>query len=540
MRAEQLNADAAGALVAGLVGGGVRDVVVSPGSRNTPLTLAVAGCVDLRAHVVLDERAAAFVALGLARASGRPVALACTSGSAGAHYLPALVEADADRIPLVALTADRPAELQACGAPQTIDQRRLFGRFVRHSRDLGSDQPVAAWRHAAEAALDGALGCPPGPVHLNLAFREPLWTPHVESSAPPPASPRALRGVPRLDDAQIGSISTLVAGARRGVVFCGTGAGPLPELPWPVLAEAASGARGEGSVWAYDALVRAGAPHPDVVIQVGRAPISKPTLAWLSKAARTVRVDPGATRHDPELGGGLLVAAESYETLARVRLPNPEPQLWAAAQRRVAEALAARDEVLWEGAVARALAARLPEGWALHLASSTPIRDVDGFVPRVPRATYASRGANGIDGTFATAAGEALAGGPLALLVGDLASLHDLGGLLAAANLGAPLLAVVVDNGGGGIFDHLPIAAHPDHERLFRTPQRADLGALARGCGATHTQVDDLGGLHQALDAALAAPPARPRVLQVVVDRKTDLAVRRALEDCWKEPAVWP
>ncbi len=552
------NARAGAALVSALATRGVTDVVLSPGSRNTPLVLAASAETRIRTHVVLDERAAAFVALGLSRASGRPVALACTSGSAGAHYLPALVEADRAGVPLVVLTADRPPELHGCGAQQTVDQRRYFGAFVRASRDLCAPLPDAAWAMAAATALDTATRAPAGPVHLNIAYREPVWD--ETATAPAPLPIELARGRRRLDEAALAALADHLTPpeARRGLVFCGTDAcqdaAPIHALArrlgWPLLAGAASGARFGAApgdvVWAYDALVRGGAPTPEVVLQFGRAPVSKPVGGWLADVPRTVRVDVSGVRHDPGHGGGWLVEVDPSQ-LALDLVPHLPPLAdagwrarWAQAQQIAAMVVASQDEVLWEGAVARALTAELPDGHALHVASSMPFRDVDAFVPSSSRAlrVFSSRGANGIDGTLATAAGEALAAGPLALLVGDLAFLHDVGGLLAAAELGADLTVVVVDNGGGGIFEHLPVAAHAAaFERCFLTPQRARLADLCAAVGASHARVDSVGALRDALSSALRRP--RLDVVQVVVDRarnvalhhETNAAVKAALDE---------
>ena len=622
------NARGARVLVEGLVRGGVADVVLSPGSRNTPLVLASLEQPGLRVHVVLDERVAGFVALGLSRAARRPVALACTSGSAGAHYLPAVVEADRSAVPLVLLTADRPPELHGCGAPQTVDQRRLFGTFVRAARDLVGPLPNDAWALAAAGALEAALGAGGGPVHLNVAFREPLWAPGLALGAPraatlgglsaqpetavgrlpgqpetavgrlpgqsavavgaPPAlvrgasaaaslapfegvgaPPTALRGVARLAAGSLAALADRLSSISRGVLFCGTdsrlsaaGAAALADrLGWPLLAEAASGVRfGSGSrrvVWAYDALVRAGAPAPDLVLQFGRAPISKPVATWLAEAP-TVRVDEGAVRHDPRRSGGVLVVAEA-DGFARdlvatlgVDAGGAERErwcrAWAVAQADVEALVERHDDRLWEGAVARAVVRGLPTRAGLHLGSSMPIRDVDAFVPGVASdpadalRVFANRGANGIDGAIATAAGEALVVGRVVLLCGDLTFLHDVGGLLAAAELGADLTVVVVDNGGGGIFDFLPIAGHPTaFERCFTTPQSARIDALAAAARAPYARVQT----PAELPAALAAAGAHPglAVVHVVVDRARNVArhheINAAIRAALQEDSPW-
>ena len=529
------NSAHAGTLIDTLVAGGVAEAVVSPGSRSTPLVMALAArTTAIRVHVVLDERAAGFVALGLARASGRPAALVCTSGSAGAHYLPAIIEASESRVPLLVLTADRPPELHGCGAGQTIDQQRLFGGHVRWFVDVGPPRPDAAplWLRALAAqAVDRATRSPAGPVHLNVPYRKPLWEPG------PPAPAVAPARIVRLDRAagDLGPLPAALAG--RGVIVCGPLPGPVSReratavgeavatlgarLGWPVIAEPTSNARfgHAGAISTADAFLRD--PRvgqrlaPEVVLRVGQAPTSKAVSRWVAQRAdRVVLLDPDAVWHDPDHTATLLVAADVTEVAERVA-PRAHPPSWlaqwSAVDRAAQKAMAQRTDPeapLWEGAVARAAVCALPEGGALHVASSMPIRDLDlagGALSRRVR-VLCSRGANGIDGTIATAAGEAMAWprGPLLALVGDLALRHDLPGLSAAVALGVRLTVVVTDNGGGGIFDLLPIAeAAPERvAKYFTTPQGASLADLVRATGARFTEATTPGA---ALRRAIAA-----------------------------------
>ncbi len=566
-RVARSNTEAAAALVGALVAAGVRHGVVSPGSRNTPLMLALAAAgIEVRA--VLDERVAGFYALGLARASRRPVALACTSGSAGAHYLPALVEARASRVPLVVLTADRPPELHGCGAPQTMDQARLFGVHVKRSRTLAPPQldgpgaALRAWRSAGTDATAEALACPMGPVHLDVQFREPLWMAGVEAAGEPPVERRGLPIVagPRPPaPAALAALRDRLRDTPRGVIICGPDAAPDGETAaairalgaargWPVLAEAASGVRFAGQqtggvLTAYDALLRGPLAEsvPDAVLRFGRTSTSKPLAQWLARVAvgRLITVDPAGERHDPDhlaaqvltgdapsVAAGLLDADAAVDAGWSAR--------WTAADASAAARLdAACATGWWSGAIVRRLVAALPAEAALHAASSMPIRDLDGFARRErPLTVYSSRGTNGIDGTFATALGEARIGGarPLALLIGDLAALHDAGGLLFAGALrdgwAAPVVAVVVDNGGGGIFEYLAVSAHPTRfEQLFLTPQPARFDALCAAAGVDYVAVDDADGLDAALTAGLAAPGIT--VIHARIDRTEDVARHR-------------
>jgi 2-succinyl-5-enolpyruvyl-6-hydroxy-3-cyclohexene-1-carboxylate synthase len=545
-----LNARAATALWAGLTDAGVQHAVVSPGSRNTPVLLAAAARRSLRCHVVHDERAAGFLALGLARASGTPVALSCTSGSAGAHYLPAFMEATAEGVPLVALTADRPPELHRCGANQTVEQGRLLGDFARpFSLGAPFERCEAAWRQAGRRAGREAWDAP---IHLTLAFREPLWTPEAEAEYAPPVSQPGLwsPGPGALPAEASAALLDRLVGAARGAIHCGAGAAEDPAqalairalgraLGWPVLAEAASGVRfveGEpGAVVSHgDAILRgcAGSVEaPDRVLRFGRPPLTRAVAAWLARAERTLLVDPRGRRMDPSHRADGLVQASPAQLAEALlpELPDDGRGAWAARWRQ-AEATAAAvlegecAEGWWEAPIARAVLASSP---VIHLGSSMPVRDVDAFAAADGRArrVFANRGLSGIDGTLATAAGEALAEGAVTVLLGDVSFLHDLTGLLAAATLGAPLTVVVVNNGGGGIFGFLPVAEHPSHfERCFVTPHQARVGPLCAGVGVVHERVND----RHALARALSSPTTGPRVIEAVVDRDENVARHRA------------
>ena len=564
------NARFASRLVQALLRGGAREAVISPGSRNTPLALALLAAPGLRAHVVLDERVAGFVALGLAKASGRPVLLSCTSGSAGAHYLPALVEARALRLPLVALTANRPAELWDNGAPQTIEQRGLFGEQVGWTRQLAAPTPTptpneAAWLRRLVAQ---ALACA-GPVHFDLAFREPLWAPGCEprvAAAPAPAP----RPPARLELAAPPALLS----ARRGLIVVGPeAAAPADEedftrevlalggaLGWPVLADPLARVRWSGAaIGAADTLLRdpelAARLRPDAVLRFGRVPTSKPVQRLLAEVP-CLLVDRHGDWHDPSLGAEQLLVGEASALAAALREVSAERSgsaaaradsagadfaaSWRAADRAARAALgeacraepgllpSAADAALsagasWAGAAVAAVVDASPAGGALHVASSMPIRDLDAFGGAEAAALRVSgnRGANGIDGTLATACGVALARAqPVTVLCGDLAFLHDASGLLAARGLGVTLTIVVLDNGGGGIFHYLPIEAHPAFERLFLTPQPAELEPLAAAAGAAYLRLADLSELR----AALSTPAQGVRVLHLSYERERDLA----------------
>ena len=568
----RLNADLAATLVAGARHGGVHDVVISPGSRSTPLALAFADAANEpggpRLHVFTDERTAGFVALGLARATGVPSALVCTSGSAAAHYLPALIEASEDRVPLLVLTADRPAELHGCGASQTIDQQRLFGVHVRHARDLGSPTAPEALGSIATAvcrALAVARGPVPGPVHLNVPFREPLWAPGITGrpTRPPLAldaeagpGEAAARLAPLVEAVRVAHRPVLVAGPLAPAVLGGPEVArrllaAAARIGCPVLADATAQLRFVATptpaIVAGEALLRAppfvAAHVPDLVLRVGRAPTSRTALTFLAGlpgSTRVLHVDPHGDVHDPAHRAERVVTASPAALASALEgvaaeTPVGSPRAgwaraWSVADATARAALATVcAEGFWEGGIARTIVESLPAGAALQVASSMPVRNVDAFAAAVgaDHPVFANRGAAGIDGMVATAAGLALGrGGRVVLFCGDLALLHDVGSLLSTRGRALPLTIVVVDNGGGGIFGYLPIAEHPTaFERFFLTPPDADFAAIADAAGAAYHATETLSGLR----AALQASEARPGVSLVVcrVDRATDVAKHR-------------
>lgn len=551
----QRNATWSSHLVSALVANGLRHAVVSPGSRNTPLVLALDAALGERNLVVLDERSAGFVALGLARTSGHPVALVCTSGSAAAHYFPAVIEAHYSRIPLIVVTADRPPELHHNGAGQSIEQENLYGAYVRWAANIGApgDGTPRTWGHMAARAVASATGANPGPVHLNAAFREPLWAPGVGYGAPSQDGLTVQQS--RAFGVELEPLRERVAKARRGVIVCGPrSAGPHlasdagfhaavsqlgARLGWPVLADAISGARRDGTITTYDALLRsstfADAARPDLVLRFGQLPASKPLAAWLNNASTTtVLVEPTAGLHDPASVADVLVVADP--TLLCVELAKTasrEADAWLAQWRRADETARrtlgdAMGDGFWEGAIAASVGRMLPESALLHVASSMPVRDLESFATRVPTVT-SNRGANGIDGTIATAVGSALAwSGPTVALLGDLAFVHDVGSLATARALDVSLTLVVIDNRGGGIFDFLPIAAHDQttFARYFSTPQEVDIASAAAAFGFTTTRVGSLPELETAL--ADATKSKGRRIIHAVVDRSRNVARHRA------------
>ena len=534
-------------VAASLADAGVKTCVVSPGSRSTPLVAALAADGRLDLPTIVDERAAAFFALGVARATGVPAAMVCTSGSAAAHYLPAIVEASAAGVPLVAITADRPPELHDCGANQTIDQVKMYGGFVRAARDLGAPAGSAlalrAVRRKVIEAVALARGPAPGPVHLEVPLRKPL-----EPVEPASDDERALARVaaelreqpvvhapPRLvaDDAVLAELAAAIAAEPRGVVI----AGALPasfardavfalcaRAGYPLLAEAASQLRfgprppNVATIDHFDLVLGApalaGAPAPRLIVQLGAEPVA---AAWNGTLAQRWVISDRAW-HDPDGSARAVIVGDPADALARVvaRLePTGDraafPAAWRAVEQRVSgavdRALAASPHS--EGAVLRVAIDAAPAGSFVQIGNSLPIRVVDhtcsggGNARRV----LSQRGAAGIDGLIASAAGATRAGAPVLLVLGDVSFAHDLGGVLAAREASAPLAVLVIDNGGGRIFAGLPVARASlggAFERHWLTPPAIDPAAVAAALGVRAVTAATPAAVGDAVAAALA------------------------------------
>jgi 2-succinyl-5-enolpyruvyl-6-hydroxy-3-cyclohexene-1-carboxylate synthase len=496
---------------------GMRAACTSPGSRCAPLVLTLAREDRLRCYSHIDERCAGFFALGLAKASGLPVALTCTSGTAAAELLPAAVEAFQARVPLLLLTADRPAELRENGAGQAIDQLKLFGDAAKWFFEVGTHDASPGrlrWiRTLACRAFSTALEGRPGVVHLNFPLREPLVTedPLPDDLTGRPDGMPYVRRTPIFATDQT-QLQKLVGAAKRGVVVAGrheradrSAAGSLGEAAaafceatgWPLLADPLSGARrGTAAIAHYDALLReeafAGKQHPELILRVGDLPVSKPLRTWLAGLGDIpqVALDPAGAWQDPAAvlsdslalepvaalrGLAALVSptTETSTTDTRATLSETKPSLtpadsdwlagWRAADERAAEAILGvlGSEDLNEPAIAVELGVLLPAAATLFVASSMPVREIETFWPvrPDPPRVLCNRGANGIDGIVSSAFGAAAdAEGPVVLLIGDVALAHDIGGLLAAKRLDLKLTIVLVDNDGGGIFDFLPLS----------------------------------------------------------------------------------
>ena len=558
---------------------GVAGVCTSPGSRSTPLIMALAREPGLVCTSHVDERSAGFFALGLAKATGRPGVVVCTSGTAAANYLPAVVEAREARVPLIVLTADRPPELRDSGAGQTIDQIGLYGSQASWFVEVGVDTATAetcrwirtlACRSVATALDDG--GGRAGAVHLNWPLREPLIpTESLPADEPggggrPDGRPWVARVPARPDPAAAAaSLARIVEAAERGVLVVGrderahggatpTGSpSPLARAVaafaeasgWPVLADPLSGARvTQRTIAHYDALLRlpafTAAARPDTVLRVGDLPPSGPLRRWLAELdAVQVVIDPEGAWPDPAHVADLSVAADPAPLLTALagRLqPATGPWLgaWRDADTRAAKAVdATLGADLSEPQVSRQLVRHLPGDATIFVAASMPVRDLETFGPArdVPLRILSNRGANGIDGTIATAYGVAAASdGPVVLLLGDVAFAHDLGSLLTARRIGVPLTIVLIDNAGGGIFDFLPIATQEDvYEPHVATPTGLDPAAAATLFGLHHLQVATVPELRAAVEHGITS--AGTTLVHVRTDRADNLALHRAVWD---------
>jgi 2-succinyl-5-enolpyruvyl-6-hydroxy-3-cyclohexene-1-carboxylate synthase len=575
---------------------GMRAACTSPGSRCAPLVLSLARDERLRCFSHIDERCAGFFALGLAKATGLPVAVACTSGTAAAELLAATIEAREARVPLLLLTADRPPELRDTGAGQAIDQLKLYGSAAKWFFEVdvqGAGVEQLRWmRMLACRAYWTTLEGRPGAVHLNFPLREPLV---IEQDLPQEetgregASPYVRRVAAAVaSSADAARLGDRLSRARRGVLVAGRHERGTPlgqaaaafaaAAGWPLLADPLSGARRGGAAIAhYDALLRderfVSSVAPDLVLRVGDLPVSKPLRTWLAglDGSCQVAIDPDGAWQDPAavLRESYAVdAAETLRELARVQgqpggtvLSSEEDWLgvWRSADERAAEAILGvlGDRELCEPAVAAELGVLLPEEATLFVASSMPVRDVETFWPvrADPPRVLCNRGASGIDGTVSSAFGVAAAGGggPVVLLIGDVALAHDIGGLIASRRLALKLTVVLLENGGGGIFDFLPVsragmarehhphagasvAAGPGQAPLediytqhIATPTGLDFAVAAALYGITHERVGNVHELRAALERSLAG--SESSVIEVRGERAANVEVHRQVWD---------
>ena len=570
MDSTNANTALASAFVEELARCGLRHAVLSPGSRSTPLAVALWRQAEIEVTVIVDERSAGFFALGAAQASRAPVAILCTSGTAAANLHPAICEADQSAVPLIVLTADRPPELREIGAGQTIDQLKLYGSSVRWFCEVGThaadDAGLLHYRSTACRAFATARGEPrPGPVHLNLAWREPLAPVPVDAAITASASlalegrgERPLTAVTPIDmepsQFLLDEVARHIAEAEIGVIVAGRQLDPELREPlthlaraagYPILAEPTSQLRcgphdRSHVVTSYDLLLRderfRADTAPDLVLRFGEMPTSKSLRAWLTETGvDQIVVDPLGGWNEPSRRAAALLRADPTELAAgwaaRLGEERPRPALWLDAERAAREAIEAEltglDEPT-EPALQRALGAAYEDGDLVYTASSMPIRDQEAFLPagEADALFLSNRGANGIDGLISSGIGAAHASGrPTTIVTGDLGLLHDLGSLVALREVSTPVRIVVIDNDGGGIFHFLPQEQALDSgefEALLGTPRGVNAEKAAALFDLPHRRIDSL----DQLPAALATGTG---LIEVPVDRQANVDLHRRL-----------
>jgi 2-succinyl-5-enolpyruvyl-6-hydroxy-3-cyclohexene-1-carboxylate synthase len=568
--ASNRNTALASALVEELARCGVRQAALAPGSRSTPLALALWRQPAIEVAVIVDERSACYFALGAAQATGRPAVVLCTSGTAAANLHPAVCEADEAGVPLIVLTADRPPELRGIGAGQAIDQLKLYGSAVRWFCEVGvheaDDAGLLHFRSVACRAYAAARGAPrPGPVHLNLAWRDPLG-PEPRPEDVTATSELALRGrgerpltavapgPPAAEEALLDELAERLSAAPRGLILVGRQPDPGLAAPvvalahgagYPILAEPTSQLRlghhdRDLIVWPYDAIARlAPTPlRPELVVRFGDMPTSKALRQWLASLPelRQVVVDPEFGWNEPTLQAETIVRAEPRSLTAglveRLRGGEEEWRLaWLEAGRAAAGAIQGELGELdgpTEPGVHAALAGLYADGELVYTASSMPIRDQEAFLPAAAKEVrfLCNRGANGIDGLISSGIGAVAASGrPAWVLTGDLGLHHDSNGLAALAHASAPVRVVVLNNGGGGIFEFLPQSGQLDRqefEALLGTPLGLDPARVAALYGLPHVLVERLDQLGEAAGEGTA-------LIEIRTDRLENLELHRRI-----------
>jgi 2-succinyl-5-enolpyruvyl-6-hydroxy-3-cyclohexene-1-carboxylate synthase len=562
-----------GAFVDELAAAGIEHVCLCPGSRSTPLAVMFARHPDIKVWTHLDERSCAYFALGMAKASGRPVVVLCSSGTAAVNFAPAVVEAFHSHVPLVALTADRPQELRDLGSNQTIDQVKLFVPHVKWFAEMllpeASQQALRYVRMAAARSVSTATADAPGPVHLNFPFREPLmpgkveW-PELEQARLSPAV--ASRARPAIE--QVEAVARELRAARRGLIVCGPQADAyFPEAAaalakacgCPLLADPLSGLRSLGDhsniLGAYDNFLRtpwiAASLQPDVVLRFGAPPTSKALATYLQRhsGCSQVQVCPPGVWHDPDLTASRVLEADAAEFCvqllevigaATARGPLTETswlQTWQDLDKVACERVAASlgsGECASEPSAIFDLAEVLPEGATLLAGNSMPVRDLDSFFPAGGRAArlLGNRGVSGIDGVMSTALGaSAVSEGPLVLVLGDLSFYHDMNGLLAVRRFGLSATIVLINNDGGGIFSFLPQHEQErEHfETLFGTPHGLDFSPVAKLYGVDFQRVTTREEYRAALTASFESPGVQ--VIEIETDREENLRLHQRIWD---------
>ncbi|KWW20468.1 2-succinyl-5-enolpyruvyl-6-hydroxy-3-cyclohexene-1-carboxylate synthase [Peribacillus simplex] len=545
---------------------GVKHVVVSPGSRSTPLALLLVEHPEIEIHINVDERSAAFFALGMAKVLKEPVGLLCTSGTAAANFYPAVIEAFYSRVPLIVLTADRPHELRDVGAPQAIDQIHLYGRqvkwFVEMALPENTGEMMRYARTVGARAVAAAAAEPAGPVHLNFPLREPL-IPNLEQAKEfrqNKLTPSVLieSGVRSLSASQMDSVAATLSQAKQGLIVCGELPDPAMKeavaalaetLAFPLLADPLSqlrsGSHDKGVIIdAYDTFLRDEAAksvfRPDVILRFGAMPVSKPLLLFMKKQkqAVTLVVDGGAGWREPAGLATNMIYCEEKDFCQRVgqRITGTAGdgwlRLWQTVNGVTKNALATvLDEAeLSEGKLFALLADMLPQKSTLFVGNSMPIRDLDTFFMNNEKGirTLANRGANGIDGVVSTALGVSTVADKTVLAIGDLSFFHDMNGLLAAKLQKQDITILLINNDGGGIFSFLPQANDREHfETLFGTPHGLDFSHTAMLYGGKYDKVQTWDELKRVFTESFEIQGLK--IIEVPTERESNLQKHRNL-----------
>ncbi|MFE8698152.1 2-succinyl-5-enolpyruvyl-6-hydroxy-3-cyclohexene-1-carboxylic-acid synthase [Cytobacillus sp. FJAT-53684] len=551
------------AFVSELYKNGVEDVVVSPGSRSTPMAMIIHEHPELRVHIHVDERSAAFFALGIAKATKRPVAILCTSGTAAANYFPAIVEAKIARVPLLVLTADRPHELRDVGAPQAIDQIHLYGNHVKWFVEMAppekSEEMIRYARTVCARAASTALSSPAGPVHLNFPFREPL-IPQLDRADLFEMNERSKgyvkiqAGELALNVEQYKEMAESMHAYKRGIIVCGAietdgfaeaVTSLAKKLGFPILADPLSQLRsgkhdGSHIIDTYDTFLKNEEAKkflkPNLIIRFGALPVSKPLTIFLKENhdVRQFVVDGGGGWRDPGMISSEMIychethLCESIEVFVEQVNDSSFFEKWDEINQLTRKSLAEINElaVLSEGKLFYQLADQLPEGATLFVGNSMPIRDLDTFFHFNDKSIriMANRGANGIDGTISTALGAGTCLQPLYLVLGDLTFFHDLNGLIAAKQYGIDIHILLINNNGGGIFSFLPQASHPKNfESLFGTPLDLEFEHAVKMYGGQYELISDWDHFSK----VLAGENSGLTVMEIKTNRNRNIAEHR-------------
>lgn len=544
---------------------GVKQAVISPGSRSTALAVALVRHPVIESIPVLDERSAAFFALGLARQHHQAVVLVCTSGTAGANFFPAIIEAQESGAPLFVITADRPPEMRECASGQTIDQQKLFGSHVNFYHELAVPESslklLGYLRQTVRHAHAAAMAATPGPVHLNAPFRDPLvpiddgtaaaladecdWEKFFADHVPP-AAIELMVSVPTFSSDTRGIIVAGPAQPANPAAYADAVASIAEKLGWPVLADGLSPLRHHAVmhphlIITYDLLLRNPSLvqqlRPQRILCLGGWPISKTLRAAVQQSGAAVLLLSDGSQNRDALHSRtqhlqISVSGFASQLPSAAAVPGEYHRLWTSLDRNARSALTIKLQPMsemFEGHATWLLAQHLPVGTPIFVANSMPVRDAECFWPASERRLrpFFNRGANGIDGTLSSALGITHGGVPTVLLTGDLALLHDTNGFLLPSKLSGSLTIVVINNRGGGIFEHLPIAEFdPPFEEFFATPQRVSFERLCGAYGIPHTMIRDWPHF---IELISTLPAGGIRVLEVRTNRKRDAELRKRI-----------